>query len=61
MVEDLKNGFLVSAMYGKNQTLMLDPPHIVVISNMECPEKMLSKDRWTRYLIDYDKKLKELW
>jgi len=56
-LEDLKNGFVVSAMYGKNQQLLLDPPHIVVFSNDKCPEKMMSHDRWIQYLINYEKDL----
>lgn len=56
-LEDLKNGYIVSSMYGKNQSLLLDPPHIVVFSNMECPEKMMSADRWDIYMINRDKDL----
>lgn len=52
-LEDLKNGFIVSSMYGKNETLILDPPHIVVFSNKECPEQMMSKDRWRIFEIDF--------
>lgn len=56
-LEDLKNGFVVSAMYGKNQSLILDPPHIIVFSNSRCPDKMMSEDRWKKYTINKDKDL----
>lgn len=56
-IEDLKNGFVVSAMYGKQQQLVLDPPHIICFSNMECPIKYLTKDRWDIYIINKDKEL----
>lgn len=56
-LEDLKNGFVVSAMYGKAQQLLLDPPHIVVFSNDKCPDKMMSEDRWKKFIINYQKDL----
>jgi len=56
-LEDLKNGYIVSAMYGKNQSLLLDPPHIVIFSNESCPRKMMSDDRWKEYHINYEKDL----
>ena len=58
-LEDLKNGFVVSAMYGKNQSLLLDPPHIIVFSNMVCPVNSMSSDRWIQYTINYEKDLVE--
>lgn len=50
-IEDLKNGFLVAVMYGKYQSLIMDPPHIVVFSNSACPIKKMSTDRWKTFLI----------
>lgn len=52
VLEDLKNGFLVSCMYGKYQSLMMDPPHVVVFSNVFAPFNMMSADRWRAYKID---------
>ncbi len=46
VVEDLKNGFLVSSMYGKNKTLIMNPPHVVVFSNQNAPFDSMSSDRW---------------
>lgn len=56
-LEDLKNGFVVSSMYGQNQSILLDPPHIIVFSNQECPYKMMSLDRWEIYGITHNKEL----
>lgn len=56
-LEDLKNGYIVSSMYGRNESLLLDPPHIVVFTNKDCPEQMMSKDRWKVYCIDPSKRL----
>lgn len=56
-LEDLKGGFVVSAFYGKSQQLIIDPPHIVVFSNKDCPTQMMSKDRWDCYFINYKKEL----
>lgn len=57
VIEDIKNGFVVSSMYGKHEQLMFKPPHIVVFSNMQCPPGSLSIDRVKEYLIDFNKDL----
>lgn len=59
-LEDLKNGFVVSAMYGKYQKMICDPVHIIVFSNRECPKTMMSADRWKYYMISHQKTLMEL-
>lgn len=46
LLEDLKNGFVVSSMYGKNAVLLMDPPHVVVFSNQFPEIKRMSSDRW---------------
>lgn len=51
LVEDLKNGYLVSSMYGKAQLLMMAPPHVIIFSNSECPLGALSRDRWVWYTL----------
>lgn len=51
VLEDLKNGFIVSSFYGSYSKLVMDPPHILVFSNMRCPVEKLSKDRWKCYII----------
>lgn len=59
LLEDLKNGFLVSSMYGKNKQLFMSPPHVVVFTNQNCPTDKLSIDRWEEYFIDHRKRLIE--
>lgn len=49
LLEDLKNGFVVSSMYGKNAVLMMDPPHVLVFSNQFPEINRMSKDRWLTY------------
>jgi len=45
-IEDVKNGWVQSAMYGKFSELMFEPPHVIVFSN-ELPEySFASADRW---------------
>ena len=58
VIEDLKNGLVVSSMYGKNNMLLCEPPHIVVSSNYQLKYNALSKDRWLIYEIK-DNKLKK--
>jgi len=52
VLEDIKNGFVVSSMYGKHQSLMMEPPHIICFSNDKCPKELMSLDRWEPFLID---------
>lgn len=54
LLEDLKNGFVVSSMYGKNAVLLMDPPHVVVFSNQFPEDKRMSADRWVTYGIHKD-------
>jgi len=48
-IEDIKNGFVTSAMYGKYESLLFEPPHVFVFSNDRAPTELLSLDRWERY------------
>lgn len=52
VIEDIKNGFVVSSMYGKHASLLMDPPHIICFSNTKCPLELMSYDRWEPYLIE---------
>jgi hypothetical protein len=52
VVEDLKNGHIVSNMYGRGLSLMMDSPHVVIFTNADCPRKKLSLDRWKVFQID---------
>lgn len=50
-IEDLKNGFVKSSMYGQPKTLFMEPPTVIIFSNYECPVEKLSIDRWKIYSI----------
>lgn len=51
-IEDIKNGWVESSMYGKDAELMMEPPHVVVFSN-EMPDfGMASVDRWRVYTLE---------
>lgn len=52
IIEDLKNGHIVSNMYGKAAELIMKPPHVIVFTNTECPLKALSSDRWRVFKIE---------
>lgn len=60
VLEDIKNGFVVSSMYGKYQSKMFDPPHVIVLSNLRCPTTLMSLDRWKVYDINYNKTLQKI-
>lgn len=46
VIEDIKNGYVKSGMYGASKTLFMMPPHVLVLTNRDCPERCLSEDRW---------------
>lgn len=54
-LEEIKNGWVESPMYGKSAELLMEPPHIIIFSN-ELPNlSFASSDRWRIYeLYDYD-------
>ena len=48
-LEDIKNGFVETAMYGKPRSLFMNPPHVFIFSN-ELPDlRLASADRWKVY------------
>jgi hypothetical protein len=51
-LEDLKNGHMLSNMYGQHNQLYMDPPHIIILSNRKCPVKKMSNDPCKRYEIN---------
>jgi len=51
-IEHVKDGHVCSAFYGKYTSMMFAPPHVVIFSNMRCPRKLMSADRWAEYVID---------
>lgn len=56
-LEDLKNGFVVSAMYGKYEYINIQPPHVFIFSNQEPPLNLLSLDRWAVHRMMDDKSI----
>ena len=46
VIEDVKNGTVLSAMYGKDQQLLMRPPLVWIFSNYEPNMQSLSEDRW---------------
>jgi len=52
-LEEIKNGWVESAMYGKPAELIMEPPHIVIFSNDVPNLSYASLDRWVVYLL-YD-------
>lgn len=62
-IEQIKNGMVESAMYGKNQELLMEPPHIFCFANYPPPMECLSADRWkvfkvvNRALVTWEKRV----
>ena len=54
MAEQLKDGLLASAFFGKDKQLVYETSVVVVFSNDLPPFDYLSKDRWAVYRINYD-------
>jgi len=52
IIEELKSGFLSSPMYGKSNTLVMEPPHVIISSNYVMNYEMLSEDRWEVYSLN---------
>jgi len=57
-IEEVKNGFVQSPMYGKLHQLYMDPPHVLVFSNKPPVVSVLSKDKWKIGKISYNKTFK---
>lgn len=56
VVEELKNGHVVSVLYGNPMEVAMTSPHVVIFTNekFEDYEKYLSRDRWMSYVISSD-------
>jgi len=46
VLEDLKSGVVINALYGRVGSLLMEPPHIIVSSNFLFDMEYLSADRW---------------
>lgn len=51
-IEEIKGGWVSSAMYGKHQEIYMDSPHVLVFTNCAPPLHMMSRDRWTIYTVE---------
>lgn len=51
-IEEIKNGWVESAMYGKVQELMMMPPHVFCFANWYPDVRLVSKDRWKIYTVE---------
>jgi hypothetical protein len=60
MVEEVKNGHVVSTMYGRGGSLIMPNPHIFIFSNKPLKYNYRSSDRWDIYRVTNDLKLKKL-
>ena len=45
VVESCKNGIIINHLFGANENLLFEPPHIVIAGN-SIPESAFSTDRW---------------
>lgn len=60
VIKEIKNGHVMSTMYGLNQSLIMPYPHIIIFSNRALNYNLLSKDRWEVYEITSDFKFKPI-
>jgi hypothetical protein len=61
VIEDLKNGHIVSHRFGHSRQMIMYPPHVIIFTNVDCPKKKLSLDKWKVFQIDSDSlKLKKI-
>jgi hypothetical protein len=51
-LEELKNGWVETAFYGKPGELLMEPPHVIVMSNDKPNLKLASKDRWKVFQLE---------
>lgn len=58
-LESCKNGLVSKMMYGEGSALLMEPPHILIMSNSDLDKSLLSKDRWKVFEIE-NKNLREV-
>ena len=51
-LEEIKNGWIESPMYGKAAELLMEPPHIWIFSNELPNTSFMSQDRWKIYKVN---------
>lgn len=50
-LEEIKNGWVVGAMFGKDDELLMEPPHVFIFSNEVPNMAIASPDRWKIYTL----------
>lgn len=50
-LEEVKNGWVESCMYGKSEDCLMEPPHVIVFSNEVPNMAIASPDRWKVYTL----------
>lgn len=50
--EDIKNGHVSCAMYGKAKQVFMKTSHVVFFTNYDCPREFASADRWKVCTVD---------
>lgn len=51
-VEQIKNGFVISSLYGRAAEMYLPPPHIFIFSNSDAPFRYFTSDRLVAFYIE---------
>lgn len=57
VIEDLKTGIVLETTGGKENALLMEPPHILISFNSMLSETFLRKDKWQIYQLTTDKNL----
>lgn len=52
-LEEIKDGWVESCMYGKEHQLFMKPPHLLIFSNDVPDLKLASADRWVVYDLEH--------
>lgn len=60
VIKEIKNGHVMSTMYGLDQSLIMPYPHIIIFSNRALNYNLLSKDQWEVYEMTGDFKFKPI-
>lgn len=58
-LEEIKNGDIISAMYGKVQTMFMACPHLFIFSNEKPNYAYASADRWKVWHVDESRTLQK--
>lgn len=59
-IEEIKTGWVETAMYGKPQSLFMEPPHVWVFSNELPHPGLASADRWRIHTVTVNAELRTL-